>query len=114
MDILRAEDKINMRGMLQYVFSFLLCDTSGNGYLHPWSLFLQVLHSSEFAVEFLFGFLPDAACIEYDKVRVGRAVGPGITLFLENSGHYFGIMHIHLTAKGMDICVFPHQKMYHA
>src|SRR4029077_15285648 len=64
---------------------------------------------TESRVELFFGPLPDAARVDDDDVGVLGGLWRLITGLLQEPGHAFGVVDVHLAAEGLDEVLFRHR-----
>ncbi len=98
-DVVRAEDGVHPRRLLQDGFAVLLGQAAADGDLHARVGCLDRRQHAEVAVELVVRVLPDGAGVEdhdVGLVAVRRDVAGG----LEHPGHPLGIVDVHLAAEG--------------
>src|SRR5262245_54439780 len=90
-----------MRRSLEDLLAFLLCDTAKHTEL--FALGLEFLEIIEAMKDLLLGFVSDRTRVVKDQVSRLYCVHLSVALLHERADDFFGIMHIHLAAKGFQV-----------
>ena len=98
-DVVRAEDRVHPRRLLQDGFAVLLRQAPADGDLHARVGCLDRRQHAEVAVELVVRVLPHGARVEDDDVGL-VALRRNVAGGLEHAGHPLGIVDVHLAAEG--------------
>ena len=107
-NIVRAEDQIQMRHALEESVAFLLSDAAADTDDHAGAIFFKLFPTSQRAVNFLLGFIAHAAGVEQNQIRRVDAVGLNIAVARHDLGDPFGVVLVHLATVSLDIKLFHH------
>jgi hypothetical protein len=103
MEIVRAEDEIEIGGLPEESVPQFLGKASGHTHDEIRISSLESFQPPQLTVCLLGGLLPHATGVNDDNIRTGGLIDPHIALIAQKLSHLFGIMNIHLTAKGMNV-----------
>jgi len=96
-----AGDDRDVGGAVEDLRAFLLGYAADDGEALPFSVEFLVL--IEAMKDFLLGLVADGASVVKDEAGVGFVGGLGVALVQERAYNFFGVVSIHLTAKGFDV-----------
>ena len=100
-------DEGDVGGFFEDALAFLLGDAAEDGELFAFALESLVL--VEAMEDLLLGFVADGTGVVEDQAGVGFVLDAGIALVLEGADDFFGVMGVHLAAKGLDIEGLAHR-----
>jgi hypothetical protein len=98
-DVMRAEDGIHPRSLLQYGVAVLLGQAAADGDLHPGVGRLDRGQLAKVSVQLVVCVFPDRARVEHHDVGLG-ALRRNVARRFEHPGHALGIMDVHLASEG--------------
>ena len=102
MDVVRAENDIDVRCLLADDVAVLLGQATGDDDLATVALLLPRLQPTERAVQLVVGVLADAAGVEHHDIGVGLVGDRHVPIVFHEAGDAFGVVLVHLTPEGVD------------
>src|SRR5579883_2367045 len=107
---LRADDDVHGRGTANNLFTFSLRDAARNRNhavgAHAPARFPQLPNASELRIDLFGGLFPDMAGVEDNEIGLNWTIRLGKSMRHERTRHAFGIIDVHLAAKGLDEYLF--------
>gem|GEM_PF-6820013 len=97
----RSGDDRDVRGAVEDLLAFLLGDAADDGETLAFAVELFVL--VEAVEDFLLSLVADGAGVVEDEAGVGLVGGLGVALVEEGADDFFGVVGVHLAAKGFDV-----------
>ena len=104
-----AKDQVNKGSPLQQFLAELLGQATADADNQIRLILFQQREAPQLAVNLLVGFFPDAAGVDEDDIRLGRAIRFNVTVGLQKGHDLFRIVDIHLTTECLYIKFFDRQ-----
>ena len=108
MNIVRAENQIEVRHPFEQVRAFLLRHAAADADHDSLAILFVFFPPSERAVDLLFRLVAHAASVEQHEIGAVHAVGWNVALARHDLEDSFRVILIHLAAVGLDVDLFIH------
>jgi hypothetical protein len=109
MQLTRADDQIDVRRTFENPLLVLLSHTAQDADDLFGMFVFQTAESSQRAVDFVLGVLPDTARVEQNRVGLLWFVRKLVASLAQVGDDQLAVQHVHLAANRFDVQAFAHQ-----